>query len=90
MQPLIAIFCDIVGFHRFNPMSSGQMLSSDTKLRETLVTTSRDAWKNRLIDLSRRNNLLFYRPLVNGALELPIGQELIGFLSSGIQWLWPN
>ncbi|WP_162601767.1 AAA domain-containing protein [Occallatibacter savannae] len=48
-----------------------------------MVNTSRDAWKNRLIDLSRRNNLLFYRPLVNGALELPIGQELIRFLSSG-------
>jgi very-short-patch-repair endonuclease len=64
-------------------MSSDPTLPSDTKLRETLVTTSRDAWKNRLIDLSRRNNLLFYRPLVNGALELPIGQELVRFLSSG-------
>jgi len=64
-------------------MSSGPTFPSDAKLRETLVTTSRDAWKNRLIDLSRRNNLLFYRPVVNGALELSIGQELIQFFSAG-------
>ena len=37
--------------------------------RESLVASSRHAWKNRLIDLSRRNNLLFYRPLLSGMLE---------------------
>jgi very-short-patch-repair endonuclease len=51
--------------------------------REALVTASRDAWKNRLIDLSRRNNLLFYKPLVNGTLELPLTAELMEFLSGG-------
>ena len=55
----------------------------DLHLRDSLVTASRDAWKTRLIDLSRRNNLLFYRPLVNGTLELPISSELTDFLSAG-------
>jgi very-short-patch-repair endonuclease len=54
---------------------------SETQLRESLVTSSRDAWKNRLIDLSRRNNLLFYRPLINGALELPVTPALTKFIS---------
>lgn len=51
-------------------------------MRETLITASRDAWKKRLIDLSRRNNLLYYRPLVNGTLELPVSPELAEFLAS--------
>ena len=51
--------------------------------RETLITASRDAWKKRLIDLSRRNNLLYYRPLVNGTLELPVSPDLAEFLASG-------
>jgi len=55
----------------------------DPHLRESLVAASRDAWKTRLIDLSRRNNLLFYRPLVNGTLELPISSELTEFLATG-------
>lgn len=55
----------------------------DPHLRESLVAASRDAWKTRLIDLSRRNNLLFYRPLVNGTLELPISSELTDFLATG-------
>jgi hypothetical protein len=52
-------------------------------VRETLITASRDAWKKRLIDLSRRNNLLYYRPLVNGTLELPVSPDLLEFLASG-------
>lgn len=54
-------------------------------VREALVTASRDAWKKRLIDLSRRNNLLYYRPLVNGTLELPVSPDLAEFLASGKQ-----
>ena len=52
-------------------------------VRETLITASRDAWKKRLIDLSRRNNLLYYRPLVNGTVELPVSLDLAEFLVSG-------
>ena len=52
-------------------------------LRAGLVTASRDAWRNRLIDLSRRNNLLFYKPLVSGTLELPTTSVLTDFLAAG-------
>ena len=63
-------------------MSSRPSDGADS-VRETLVTASRDAWKKRLIDLSRRNNLLYCRPLVNGTLELPFSQGLAEFLTSG-------
>lgn len=59
------------------------MVETALHLRESLVTASRDAWKTRLIDLSRRNNLLFYRPLVTGTLELPVSPELTDFLAAG-------
>ena len=38
--------------------------------RQTLVDRARDGWIRRLIDLSRRNNLLYYRDLKNGTLDL--------------------
>src|SRR5260370_24978328 len=41
-----------------------------TAQRRTVVTQARDAWVSRLIDLSRRNKLLYYRELKAGALEL--------------------
>ena len=52
-------------------------------LREELIDAARDGWTNRLIDLSRRNNLLFYKPTIGGTLELPISPRLIAFLSDG-------
>jgi very-short-patch-repair endonuclease len=64
-------------------MSPTSIAATDTKLRGSLVEASRDAWKNRLIDLSRRNNLLFYRPLVNGTLELPTSPTLTQFIREG-------
>lgn len=64
-------------------MSLGSYSAAELQARESLVATARDAWKTRLIDLSRRNNLLFYRPLVNGTLELPVGPVLSQFLSRG-------
>jgi Protein of unknown function (DUF4011) len=48
--------------------------------REKLVEAARDGWINRLIDLSRRNNLLFYRPTSSSTLELPITTSLLAFL----------
>jgi Protein of unknown function (DUF4011)/AAA domain len=38
--------------------------------RRASVERARQAWINRLIDLSRRNNLLYYRPLKWGTLNL--------------------
>jgi hypothetical protein len=40
----------------------------DSLVRERLIDTARDGWTNRLIDLSRRNNLLFYKPLASATL----------------------
>ena len=49
---------------------------SDSLMRERLIDTARDGWMNRLIDLSRRNNLLFYKPVASGTLELPISNSI--------------
>jgi len=75
-------------------MPSSQSVVSESPLRQSLIEASRDAWKNRLIDLSRRNNLLFYRPLVNGSLELPISSAMMQFIFEGgslaVSELLPN
>ncbi|MFL6438115.1 MAG: AAA domain-containing protein [Terriglobales bacterium] len=48
---------------------STQPISIDPK-RKQLVDKARENWTRRLIDLSRRNNLLYYRPLKTGTLDL--------------------
>ena len=50
--------------------------------RRSLVKHAVEGWIARLIDLSRRNNLLYYRPLKSGTLELTDcdDQELNGLL----------
>ncbi len=40
--------------------------------RRALVTKARDGWIKRLVDLSRRNSLLYYRDLKRGTLDLSI------------------
>jgi hypothetical protein len=55
----------------------------DSLMRERLIDTARDGWMNRLIDLSRRNNLLFYKPVASGTLELPFSKRMQDFLSDG-------
>jgi hypothetical protein len=55
----------------------------ESLLREKLIDTARKGWTNRLIDLSRRNNLLFYKPLSGGTLELPVSPRMMAFLSDG-------
>ncbi len=45
-------------------------MSSISSKRQTLVTEACKQWIARLIDLSRRNNLLYYRPLISGTVEL--------------------
>jgi very-short-patch-repair endonuclease len=39
--------------------------------RTQLIEAARAGWISRLIDLSRRNNLLFYRPLPTGSIDVP-------------------
>src|ERR1700761_3874646 len=40
-----------------------------------LIESARDAWVNRLIDTSRRNNLLFFRPVLGGSIEIDSGNK---------------
>jgi DNA polymerase III delta prime subunit len=53
--------------------------------RRTLVAAARKKWAERLVDLTRRNNLLFYRPLKLGSYELeqPDPTALLDVLSGG-------
>lgn len=57
--------------------------ASESALRERLIDAARDGWTNRLIDLSRRNNLLFYKPVTSGTLELPVTPRMMEFLRDG-------
>jgi hypothetical protein len=41
-----------------------------SEARRQTVETARQSWIRKLIDLSRRNNLLYFRPLKTGTLEL--------------------
>lgn len=43
-----------------------------SEARRALVEQARSAWIRKLIDLSRRNNLLYYRPLKTGTVDLSV------------------
>ncbi|HEX3987543.1 MAG TPA: AAA domain-containing protein [Acidobacteriaceae bacterium] len=51
--------------------------------RETLIKTAQAQWVSRLIDLTRRNNLLYYRPLQTGTLELSLRPDQIALVVQG-------
>ncbi|MCI0621542.1 MAG: DUF4011 domain-containing protein [Acidobacteria bacterium] len=57
-----------------------------TEQRQGLVEKARQVWIRRLIDLSRRNNLLFYRPLKTGTLTLSLADRdrMVGLLQGEI------
>ncbi len=40
--------------------------------RRSTIEKARQVWIRQLIDLSRRNNLLYYRPLKSGTLDLSL------------------
>ena len=63
--------------------SSKASATAESLLRIKLVDAARDGWTNRLIDLSRRNNLLFYKPTASTTLELPVTPVMMSFLSDG-------
>ena len=55
-----------------------------SRTRREAVEKARQGWIRKLIDLSRRNNLLYYRPLKTGTLDLSSADpELMGTLLSG-------
>ena len=47
-----------------------RLAPSPSDARRRTVETARQLWIRKLIDLSRRNNLLYYRPLKTGTLDL--------------------
>lgn len=51
--------------------------------RERLVEAARSSWSGRLIDTSRRNNLLFYRPLRGSTIEIDSGNPSLNKLLAG-------
>ncbi|MDQ2912543.1 MAG: DUF4011 domain-containing protein [Chloroflexota bacterium] len=53
--------------------------------REAVVASARKTWTDRLVDLTRRNNLLFYRPLKLGSydLEKPDPDAVLDILAGG-------
>ena len=51
--------------------------------REQLIQATSGAWVSRFIDLSRRDNLLFYRPTPSGTIDLPGTHALLPDLLAG-------
>src|SRR3954454_9402332 len=52
--------------------------------RRALVDKARQSWVSRLIDLSQRNNLLYFRPLKVGTLDVTTAdREALADLLSG-------
>jgi hypothetical protein len=51
--------------------------------RTQLIDAARTAWIARLIDLSRRNNLLFYRPVPTSSIDVPKESSALLELLSG-------
>jgi hypothetical protein len=64
--------------------------------RREAVDRARQSWSRKLIDLSRRNNLLYYRPLKTGTLDLTSAESsgmatlLSGVEPVSIEQLLPN
>lgn len=63
--------------------------------RQALVEIARTQWAERLTDLSRRNPLLYFRPLKRGSLDLTTAEPkalrdlLFGSREVGLKSLWP-
>lgn len=52
-------------------------------VRTRLVEAARTAWVSRLIDVSRRNNLLFYRPTPTSSIDVPETHPTLPALLAG-------
>ena len=67
-------------------MASLQSTTPISPQRREAVDKARQTWIRKLIDLSRRNNLLYYRPLKTGTLDLSSADPLrIAALLSGTE-----
>ena len=52
-------------------------------LRAGLIEAAKANWIDRLIDLSRRNNLLYYKPVPSGTIDIADGSPLLEDLLAG-------
>jgi hypothetical protein len=57
-------------FPRHSDQTATRPAPQISEERRQTVETARRSWIRKLIDLSRRNNLLYFRPLKTGTLEL--------------------
>ena len=57
-------------FPRHSDQTATRPAPQISEERRQRVETARQSWIRKLIDLSRRNNLLYFRPLKTGTLEL--------------------
>ena len=57
-------------FSRHSEQSGTQPAPQVSEARRQTVETSHQVWIRKPIDLSRRNNLLYFRPLKTGTLDL--------------------
>lgn len=68
--------------------------SPQNSARRQRIEAARATWIDRLIDLSRRNNLLYYRPLIGGTIDIADGNVALENLLAGktvpAQSLLPN
>jgi very-short-patch-repair endonuclease len=76
-------------------VSSAAATTPASSSRIAAVDRARAAWISRLIDLSQRNNLLYYRPLKVGTLDLTMADnevlaELLSGKSVGLKKLLPQ
>lgn len=61
----------------------GTQQSPGDPARTKLIEAARAKWVDRLIDTSRRNNLLFYRPLIGGSIDIPESSPFLSKLLGG-------
>lgn len=61
----------------------GTSATASPSVRAKLVEAARKSWVDRLIDTSRRNNLLFFRPMLGGSIEISEGNVNLSELLAG-------
>src|SRR5260370_42564276 len=71
---------------RIGTNATGMPTTPISAPRREAVDRARQGWIRKLIDLSRRNNLLYYRPLKTGTLDLSSADSAgMAALLSGVE-----
>ena len=76
--------CRVLNNMSTSPAGASTQTAKISESRKQVVEKARLTWIRKLIDLSRRNNLLYYRPLKTGTLDLSSAEpEKMAELLSG-------